>query len=143
MIYQDGIQVRTPCLYHFIPHVNAQVLEELPDVTALSKFFLSPESNSVPDSFVLSIGRALGHWMASFHNRSSIPEVLREVGPNERGREAMYTLLAGGVANAINRCPHLFEGRAEEFRKYVQDELDGEIEEASKAVVHGDFAIRK
>lgn len=118
-------------------------MEEFSGVTALGKFLLSPESNKLSGSFGTSIGRALGCWLASFHDRSSGPEVVQEVGCNEKGRDAMYTLLTGGVAKAMDSCPTLFDGCADDFRKYVQEAIYGEIDEASKTIVHGDFAVRK
>lgn len=118
-------------------------MEEFPDVTALGRFLLSPESKKLPGSLVASIGRALGCWLTSFHDRSSGPEVVQEVGCNEKGRDAMYTLLAGGVAKAMDSFPSLFDGHANDFRKYVQEAIYGEIDDASKTIVHGDFAVRK
>ena len=118
-------------------------MEEFPDVTALGNFLLSPESNKLSGSLATSIGRALGRWLASFHDCSSGPQVVQEIGCNEKGRDAMYTLLAGSVAKAMDSCPTLFHGCADDFRKYVQEAIYGEIDEASKTVVHGDFAVRK
>lgn len=118
-------------------------MEEFSDVTTLGNFLLSPESKKLPGSFVASIARALGRWLASFHDRSSDPEVVQEVGCNKKGRDAMYTLLAGGVAKAMDSFPSLFDGRAENFQKYVQEAIYGEIDDASKTIVHGDFAVRK
>lgn len=69
--------------------------------------------------------------------------MVQEVGCNEKGQDAMYTFLAGGVAKAMDDFPSLFDGRADDFQKYVQEAIYGEIDEASKTIVHGDFAVRK
>lgn len=69
--------------------------------------------------------------------------MVQEVGCNEKSRDSMYTLVSGGVTKAMDSFPNLFYGRAEDFRKYVQEAIYGEIDEASKSIVHGDFAVRK
>lgn len=118
-------------------------MEKFPNVTALGKFLHSPDSNKLSSLLVANIGRALGRWLTTFHDRSSGPGVVQEVGCNEKSRDSMYTLVSGGVTKAMDSFPNLFYGRAEDFRKYVQEAIYGEIDEASKSIVHGDFAVRK
>ncbi|KNG81449.1 hypothetical protein ANOM_009573 [Aspergillus nomiae NRRL 13137] len=136
---------KTPHMYSFNPLTNTQVMEDLPDSVDLKSFFVSPSSaRSVPREWAVSLGRALGHWLSSFHSWAKEPaqtDVALELEQNHFFRDLKFSINYDSLVNMVSKYPEILEGSRGVFEK-VRDMAkseSGRKDGEGFGVIHGDF----
>ncbi|OGM39637.1 hypothetical protein ABOM_011645 [Aspergillus bombycis] len=136
---------KTPHIYSFNPLTNTQVMEDLPDSVDLKSFFVSPSSaRSVPHEWAVSLGRALGHWLSSFHSwakESAQTDVTLELEQNHFFQDLKFSINYDSLVNMVSKYPEILEGSRgvfEKVRDMARSEL-GRKDGEGFGVIHGDF----
>jgi thiamine kinase-like enzyme len=156
-----NVLVRTPHLFHFDQDRNTQILEDLPDALDLKRtlLLLPPSSqqrqyaspgSSIPgiSSFpAMSIGHALGTWLASFHAWTSLPaqsNLRTEIRKNEDMKTLKHRINYVDLLRMVEKFPEILEGSrsilesvSDMAAKELAERDDGEGEEFG--IIHGDF----
>ncbi|EIT80308.1 kinase-like domain-containing protein [Aspergillus flavus] len=136
---------KTPHIYSFNPLTHTQVMEDLPDSVDLKSFFVSPSSaRTVPREWAVSLGRALGHWLSSFHSWAKEPaqaDVALELEQNHFFRDLKFSINYDNLINMVSKYPEILEGSRAVFEK-VRDMAkseSGRKDGEGFGVIHGDF----
>ncbi|KAE8134036.1 kinase-like domain-containing protein [Aspergillus pseudotamarii] len=136
---------KTPLIYSFNPLTHTQVMEDLPDSVDLKSFFVSTSSaRTVPREWAVSLGRALGHWLSSFHSWGKEPaqaDVARELEQNHFFRDLKFSINYDSLVNMVSKYPEILEGSRAVFEK-VRDMAkseSGRKDGEGFGVIHGDF----
>ena len=125
----------------------------MPAPRFLPKDLITPRQFAVLTCFsvfkvlgLVLVAYALGTWIASFHAQGSFPldpETRQTLDrPNSENCDFRHSLNQKGILRVIANSPHVFEGVEDEFKGYLQEKLDSEVEGAM-CVAHGDFSVRK
>ncbi|KAL5363088.1 kinase-like domain-containing protein [Aspergillus floccosus] len=139
--HHDGFIVRTPRPYHFFEQ-NVQVMEDLQGTTPLVDIISAAGCNMSP-TFAASLGYAIGSWLGSLHSSTSKRGGGRfDLRENPGGRDTMYSFYLGMLEEKIRTAPHLFDGVADQVRKYAVEEIERRDEVCGMSLVHGDFSVR-
>ncbi|KAE8351662.1 kinase-like domain-containing protein [Aspergillus coremiiformis] len=136
---------KTPRLYSFNPSTHTQLMEDLPDAVDLKSFFisLSPDQ-SVPREWAVSLGRALGRWLSSFHSwakEAAQTEVELEMEKNSLFRDLKFSINYDNLVNMVGKFPAVLEesrGVFEQVRDMAKIE-SGRKNGEGFGVIHGDF----
>lgn len=141
----DGFQVRAPLTYGILDP-RSLLIQDFANTIPVVQFLQPSISGDLPSSFMFMFGRALGTWIASFHAQGSFPldpETRQTLDrPNSENCDFRHSLNQKGILRVIANSPHVFEGVEDEFKGYLQEKLDSEVEGAM-CVAHGDFSVRK
>ncbi|PYH64194.1 phosphotransferase family protein [Aspergillus vadensis CBS 113365] len=136
----DGFIMRTPSPYHFFEQ-NVQIMEDLQGTTPLVDIISAAGCNMSP-TFAASLGYAIGSWLGSLHSSTSKRGGGRfDLHENPGGRDTMYGFYLGILEEKIRTAPHLFDGVADQVRKYAVEEIERR-EGCGMSLVHGDFSVR-
>ncbi|EFY84305.1 hypothetical protein J3458_019990 [Metarhizium acridum] len=141
-----NVVVKAPCLYLFDQESHTQVLEDFPDTTDLTTILESSDVNTIlPGSSALSVGRALGTWLRSFHDWASAPgqAALQEVGSNMGMRKLKCLITYDSFIEILERHPELLDGcrkPLEEVRDAMKTEFERDpVPDENRGLIHGDF----
>lgn len=137
--------VKTPRLYSFNPSTNTQIMEDLPDAVDLKSFFVSLSSaRSVSHEWAVSLGRALGLWLGSFHSwtkEASQTDVALEMEKNSHFRDLKFSINYGNLVKMVDKYPKLLEGSRNVFEQVrdMAESESGRKDGEGFGVIHGDF----
>ncbi|CAI7571438.1 unnamed protein product [Penicillium palitans] len=135
-VLDNGVSVKPVHLYHFIPELQIQLVEDKVDSQLLKSFLLSPPSGPIIQDQIMSIGEAIGRWLACFHNwgRSQIEEQTLKI---FRRNEDLHCKTPSPLYEAVaNQCED----------KVLRQAVIAVLTKKDKrvqGVIHGDFSPRK
>lgn len=135
-VLDNGVSVRPVHLYHFIPELQIQLVEDKFDSQLLKSFLLSPPSGPVIQDQIMSIGEAIGKWLACFHDwgRSQIEEQILKI---FRHNEDLHCKTPSPLYEAVaNQCEDKILRQAVLATLIKKDQR-------VQGVIHGDFSPRK
>ncbi|RAH61315.1 kinase-like protein [Aspergillus piperis CBS 112811] len=139
--HYEGVIVKTPCPYHFFEQ-NVQIMEDLQGTTPLVDIISAAGCNMSPN-LAASLGYAIGSWLGSLHCSTSKRGGGKfDLHENPVGRDTMYRFYLGRLEEKIRTAPHLFDGVADQVRKYAVEEIERRDEDCGMSLVHGDFSVR-
>ncbi|KAF7595174.1 hypothetical protein BBP40_007141 [Aspergillus hancockii] len=136
---------KTPRLYSFNSSTNTQVMEDLPDSVDLKSFFVHVDSTrSVSREWAVSLGRALGHWLSSFHSWAKEPaqsDLELEMERNHLFRDLKFSINYDNLVNSVGKYPELLEASRDVFEKVreLAKSESGRKDGEQFGVIHGDF----
>ncbi|CRL27779.1 Protein kinase-like domain [Penicillium camemberti] len=134
-VLDNGVSVKPVHLYHFIPELQIQLVEDKVDSQLLKSFLLSPPSGPIIQDQIMSIGEAIGRWLACFHNwgRSLIEEQTLKI---FRRNEDLHCKTPSPLYEAVaNQCED----------KVLRQAVIAALTKKDKrvqGVIHGDFSPR-
>ncbi|KAL2696448.1 hypothetical protein AAEP93_002862 [Penicillium crustosum] len=134
-ILENGVSIKPVHLYHFIPELQIQLVEDKIESQLLKSFLLSPPPGPIIQDQIMSIGEAIGQWLACFHNwgRSLIEEqILKTFQHNEDLHCKTPSPLYEAVAN---QCEDKILRQAVLAALIKKDQR-------VQGVIHGDFSSR-
>lgn len=135
-VSSNGVSVRPVHLYHFIPELQIQLVEDKVDSQLLKSFLLSPPSEPIIQDQIMSIGETIGRWLACFHNwgRSQIEEQILKI---FRRNEDLHCKTPSPLYEAVaSQCEDKI------LRQAVLAALTKK-DQRVQGVIHGDFSPRK
>jgi hypothetical protein len=120
-------------------------MEDLPDSVDLKSFFVNIDSaQSASREWAVSLGRALGHWLGSFHSwskESAQIDLELEMEKNHLFRDLKFSINYDNLVNMVGKYPNLLEGSRGVFEK-VRDMAkseSGRKDGEGFGIIHGDF----
>lgn len=134
-VLNSGVSVRPVHLHHFIPELQIQLVEDRVDSQLLKSFLLSPPSEPVIQDQIMSIGEAIGRWLACFHNwgRNRIEEQILKI---FQRNEDLHCKTPSPLYEAVaSQCEDKI------LRQAVLAALTKK-DQRVQGVIHGDFSPR-
>lgn len=141
--------IRAPKLYMFDDATNTQVLEDLGGTLDVRAILESPHVDKVfGNGSANSVGRALGHWLRTFHNWTSAPEqaaVRDAIGSNGSMQKLKYSVWYDMFIGTLERYPQLLQYGHKEKLEQVQQAMRIDTDDFVSGktrhcgLIHGDF----
>ncbi|KAL4803819.1 kinase-like domain-containing protein [Aspergillus unguis] len=135
-ITHGDVTVQCPRVYHYIPEDNTQIVQDYAHECTLHEWLTSPGSSSDEDNSAEALGKAVGIWLARFHEWSSKgvnDDLARIVETNTHSVGKDISIAK--MEKFKSQCTD------EKVRRYAEGILFGDPDDKD-IMIHGDFSTR-